>query len=154
MSSGTIKYIEMVAGLSRSRQSIEAFLLQWGRPFPNVEQPPPPKSQARECYRNAALLAMSDASLTYCEGFAVAPDLFPMSHAWVVRENGTVLDPTWPDGNDYFGVAIKTDALARMLIKSERYGILFTDYGPGPLLKMSPKKLREAFADQNTPTKG
>ncbi|GGR51691.1 hypothetical protein [Streptomyces roseolus] len=52
---------------------------------------------ARRCYENAALYARSEGFL-YAEGFAQAfadDDNLFLSHAWVVRRDGTALDPTW-----------------------------------------------------------
>ncbi|MFE6222975.1 hypothetical protein [Streptomyces sp. NPDC057854] len=64
---------------------------------------------ARHCYRNAALYARSEGFL-YAEGFAqpfAGDDLF-LSHAWVVRPDGTALDPTWEweAGRAYVGIAV------------------------------------------------
>lgn len=60
----------------------------------------------------------------YCEGFAVPPDLFPIEHAWLVDSNGCVIDPTWKDGTDYFGVVLRKDFVLNHMLKTKKYGIL------------------------------
>ncbi|MGI5337708.1 hypothetical protein ACQEVS_10065 [Streptomyces sp. CA-181903] len=65
---------------------------------------------ARECYANAARYALEHHSregVIYVEGFA-SSDVFgghlPLAHAWCVRPDGTVIDPTWVDGLAYVGI--------------------------------------------------
>ncbi|MFC9463175.1 hypothetical protein [Streptomyces coelicoflavus] len=71
----------------------------------------------RLCYSNAARYARAhrDEGLVYAEGFALipaAPDV-SLPHAWVVRPDGTVLDPTWNDahGRAYIGVPVRDPRL-------------------------------------------
>lgn len=66
----------------------------------------------RLCYSNAARFALAHRGddFIYAEGFAlthVGTDFY-LPHAWVVRPDGTVLDPTWDDepGRAYLGVAV------------------------------------------------
>lgn len=52
--------------------------------------------------------------LTYCEGFAL-DDLGTVDvHAWCARPDGTLADPTWPDGvgRAYLGVPLTAEFLA------------------------------------------
>lgn len=71
----------------------------------------------RLCYGNAARYALShrDEGVVYAEGFALthAGLDFYLPHAWVVRPDGTVLDPTWDDapGRAYVGIPIADSSL-------------------------------------------
>lgn len=67
---------------------------------------------ARLCYSNAARYALAhrDEGFVYTEGFActpVGPAVY-LPHAWVVRPDGTGLDPTWHDtpGRAYIGIPV------------------------------------------------
>lgn len=72
----------------------------------------------RLCYGNAARYATDHQAqgMVYAEGFALTnvggADLH-LAHAWVVRPNGTVLDPTWGDhpGWAYIGVPVADPTL-------------------------------------------
>ncbi|MFF7476998.1 hypothetical protein [Streptomyces sp. NPDC008092] len=64
------------------------------------------------CYSNAAMYARTHRGegVVYAEGFALTPaglDVY-LPHAWVVRPDGTVLDPTWDDapGRAYVGIPV------------------------------------------------
>ncbi|WP_372407481.1 hypothetical protein [Streptomyces luteireticuli] len=91
----------------------------------------------RLCYSNAAnyALAHRGQGLVYAEGFALthAGLDFHLPHAWCVRPDGTVLDPTWDDapGRAYVGVPV-----ADPLMWPVDGGGLFADFGRTlPLLR-------------------
>ncbi|MEU9413610.1 hypothetical protein AB0E08_49075 [Streptomyces sp. NPDC048281] len=71
----------------------------------------------RLCYSNAARYALAhrNEDLVYAEGFALTHHQFDIAlpHAWTVRPDGTVLDPTWDDlpGRAYVGIAIADPGL-------------------------------------------
>jgi hypothetical protein len=88
-------------------------LLDHGRRFTAT---PPPTDLAdmepRLCYSNAARYARAHRpdGLVYAEGYALPQGVdFPLAHAWCVRPDGTVVDPTWADapGRAYIGVAFR-----------------------------------------------
>jgi hypothetical protein len=84
------------------------------------------------CFRNA--VSMMNTQYSYCEGYAVALGLFPMEHAWVVDESdGQVVDPTWANGTDYFGVKFTRKFAAEFVLRVGHYGIFSNLY----LLHMS-----------------
>lgn len=86
------------------------------------------------CYHNA-YKAMADTQMRYCEGYAMTSGLMmPMAHGWLVDTDGRVVDPTWKDGCDYFGVVFDTMFLLKTVAKTKRLGILGNLY----VLKMRP----------------
>ncbi|MFK0288439.1 hypothetical protein ACIQVL_49395 [Streptomyces sp. NPDC090499] len=119
---GLIHHIRQHAELSKTAYRVPAdwsypssfhLLLALGRRF--TPRPSPDDligMPDRLCYSNAARYALShrDEGLVYAEGFALTHHEFDVSlpHAWVVRPDGTVLDPTWDDqpGRAYVGIAI------------------------------------------------
>jgi phage-related protein (TIGR01555 family) len=85
------------------------------------------KGKDKECYRNAALLAMGRKDLTYVEGFATIAITggLPFAHAWCVDKDGNVIDPTWvPEGTSYRGVPFSTEYLRKTIFKTEVWGLI------------------------------
>jgi hypothetical protein len=85
-----------------------------------------PMGTPKECYSNAAHLAL-DGPYRYVEGYAMRDSLcIPIHHAWVLDEDGKVIDTTWqrPEDCQYLGVRIARDALRRELLKNGVYGVL------------------------------
>jgi hypothetical protein len=76
-----------------------------------------------QCYMNAAHLAMEN-SWDYVEGYAVTDLGIPLMHAWCIDENREVIDPTWEDGLEYFGVVIPAPTHMRVALETEVYGVL------------------------------
>lgn len=107
---------------------VEDFILKNGRAF---EFSPLPRGvergRMRECFLNAANLAMrEDDKYIYCEGYAISAAVpFPVEHGWCVTPDGRVVDPTWDDARDYYGVAFKYEFLRQTLYDNEHYGLLF-----------------------------
>lgn len=131
-----------VAGLVRSYTGMGLepyqFVVDYGIEWPGAARPawctPGP---LRHCFANAANLALTHAHggyarLTYVEGFASRAYPLPVLHAWLVLDDGTVVDPTWPDAEQcsYFGVSFTASDLRRELLRTRHYGLL--DYGRGP----------------------
>lgn len=103
-----------------------------------VPIPPPdlPAMEPRRCYANSYELA-TEHGFTYVEGFALGT-LFPVAHAWVVDEAGTIYDPTWaslPSGAlqphrtaHYVGVQFDTDFLMMVTLETEYWSIFGGDW--------------------------
>ncbi|MDT0318542.1 hypothetical protein [Streptomyces millisiae] len=124
---GLIDHIRQHAGLSEAAYRIPEdwryrspfhLLLAFGRRFTHTPSPEGLIGMpARLCYSNAARYALAHRSegLVYAEGFALthAELNFYLPHAWVVRPDGTVLDPTWDDapGRAYVGIPIADSRL-------------------------------------------
>ena len=112
-----------------ARYTSEAdFILKNGRAF---EKSPSSEGirmgRPRECFRNATNLALRKRDLyTYVEGYAVNK-WFPThvaAHAWCIDSQNFVVDPTWEEGTDYFGVAFRHDYLRRILKGKRDYGLI------------------------------
>jgi hypothetical protein len=72
----------------------------------------------RECFRNAATLALRKPDLyVYVEGYAVNRwvAMHTVAHAWCVGSDNFVVDRTWDEGTEYFGVPFRHDYLRRVL---------------------------------------
>jgi len=124
-------------------RSPQDFILKYGKPYRNrialpkgIEQ-----GKAGECFKNAALLAIENPSLIYCEG--VANSIIPTEHAWCIDKDGNVIDNTWlPEWKpSYYGVAFKTKFLLHLIWEQDYYGIITCWQKAHPLLKMPVKEV-------------
>lgn len=119
---------------------LERFVLRNGKPY----KPQPytkKRGRAKECFSNSTNLMLDSIrgkrgvpkSLSYVEGFAYRPGLFPMLHAWNSNQVGFAIDSTWerPEGCEYFGVEIPYDILRREILRNEVYNEVYgvLDYG-------------------------
>lgn len=73
------------------------------------------------CFRNT-LNGMNSRQF-YCEGYAIAPGLFPMLHAWIEDRDGKAIDPTWAQGAEYFGVRFDYKFAKKHALRTGYYGI-------------------------------
>lgn len=118
------------------------FILKHGRLFAQAPLPSDvQRGQMKECFRNSALLALERSDLVYCEGYAIS--VIPVYHGWCVTRGGLVVDSTWPDGRDYFGVPIRRAYLIERLMKRKRYGLLDDWENDWPMLQSDKKKWME-----------
>ncbi|MFC8006854.1 hypothetical protein ACFUCH_12040 [Streptomyces olivaceus] len=124
---GLIHHIRQHAQLSEAAHCVPGswtyqsqfhILLSLGRRFTPTPSPDDLIGMPdRLCYSNAARYAQShrDEGVVYAEGFALthAGLYFYLPHAWVVRPDGTVLDPTWDDapGRAYVGIPVADPSL-------------------------------------------
>jgi hypothetical protein len=100
----------------------------------------------RQCYLNASRLALRSSRFTYVEGCAIGCSLgIPVEHAWCIDAEGRVVDPTWKDGHDYFGVAFRTTYL-RFILSLNRNGGLITNHKMGFPLLTGKHRVEEALA--------
>jgi len=115
------------------RYPIEKFILTFGRHFlPAALLPVIKRGRAKQCYQNAADLALGDElKCDYAEGFAYDVDGgFPFGHAWCVQRR-TAIDPTLksPERYAYLGVIVPRRVLIETLEKQGHYGILTGELG-------------------------
>jgi len=79
-----------------------------------------------ECYHNSTHLAI-DHGLIYCEGYAVSGHVpcLPLLHGWCLNPKTLeVIDPTWKDGRDYYGVAFTPSWVRKVALSTKYYGII------------------------------
>lgn len=77
------------------------------------------KPRGGACFYNSQLLAIEYPTLVkYYEGVAISKLGIPLDHAFVVMD-GKVHDPTWADGQDYFGVHIPTKFIRKIWLQEE-----------------------------------
>ncbi len=129
---------------------IDHFVLVNGahmRPCPKRQWPlSAVKGPERECFRNAALVAMADKDLIYCEGYALG--IIPLMHVWVIDAKGRVIDNTWErPGRDYYGVAIRTEYLRDQLLKQKVYGLIDQPTQDWPLVRAPVKQWRHPIME-------
>jgi hypothetical protein len=83
-----------------------------------------PRGPAKQCYRNAAQLALDFPALTYVEGVAQGGSIL-IPHAWCIDEDGRVVEATWPAaGHAYWGAAYDTEFLIFWTLKQKVWGVL------------------------------
>lgn len=109
-------------------RSIYEFLLRNGQEYPKVRKRMPTgvrRGRSKECFRNAFYLAMEREPYgwKYVEGMAFSVAI-PMMHAWVVDDKGCVVDPTWKDGKDYFGVELPFHYVQKTVFKKKTFGVV------------------------------
>lgn len=130
-------HLEMVAGFMKPPEgfkyaSTEQLVLENGQ-FDTPAPVPPgvPKGQQRLCFMNAFQLATAHPDkYTYVEGYAHPGFMpLPIHHAWVVDNQGKVIDNTWENpGDAYFGVHMSFKFIMQRADKTGVYGV-FGGYG-------------------------
>ena len=81
----------------------------------------------RECFRNAATLALRKPDIyMYVEGYAVNRwiAMHTVAHAWCINSDNFVVDPTWDEGTEYYGVPFRHDYLRRVLKAGSDDGLI------------------------------
>ena len=114
-------------------RSVEEFVAANGRGFA-PQRDRVPLMRAKRCFANAFSLALRR-GLIYVEGYAMVARRFPWLHAWCVRADGLVLEPTWGDGFAYFGVPLDLGYVARFRRRRREIGSVIDDYPGFPLIR-------------------
>lgn len=136
---GLTSHLEWVAKMARIHKAqddwaylnLSSFVLARGRAYTAAPRPKGMRKMTNKlCFRNALYTVWEDRSLTYVEGYALAFNGIPCEHAWAVRPDGTVVDPTWydPDLAAYYGVEIPLDIVHGRIIRNNVFGILVNDW--------------------------
>ena len=131
------KYLEQLLTITGGTSApLEVqFLNKHGHSMVPKKHPKRGTMAAGECYANAYALASSETAYRYCEGYATTKKLgIALPHAWVVDRDLKVIDPTWVDGDQYFGVMFSPFFVYKVVAKTKYYGIL----GNHHKLKMLP----------------
>jgi hypothetical protein len=119
------------------RFSIRA-VVENGRPYVGISRPSGyRKRKARQCFYNAADLALTDRG-TYVEGYASSPTSGgPMHHAWVTLDGVHAVDVTWDGPADcyYVGIPFPNEIVARHGIDGGDWVPLLSPCGPSAALR-------------------
>ncbi|WP_373527446.1 hypothetical protein [Nostoc sp.] len=113
-------------------KSTQRLVLDYGKPF--VTQVKSPfKGKPKSCFENCMKALINFPQLNYCEGFAISDHVdIVVSHAWLVNNDGELIDPTWIgknfNGSTYFGVIFNNDFVVEIAKKTKCYGILDNDF--------------------------
>ncbi len=120
-----MQFIHQYLDMTSPHSVKDAFIKANGKEYTTISAKSPTKGKLKECFMNAYQLATGHSGYTYVEGYATTEKVgIPLDHAWVVDKEGRVVDPTWKDGNAYFGVPIKADYLLKTAVKTRVYGVL------------------------------
>lgn len=113
-------------------------VLKYGQHF---KPQPLPKHIRRgkmgDCYMNAFRISgppkFAGQGLIYCEGYATSGP-FVIEHAWCVDpKTGCVIDPTWANGTEYFGVPFDFTFVCKTIARKGTSGVFWDR--DNPLLK-------------------
>jgi hypothetical protein len=159
--SGTVDYLVSMAAMTRQGMresprgktflyaSVFDFVVRHGRRFELAPWPALKKrGQMRECYTNATKMVFADSDLRYCEGIAYAGTI-PVLHAWVLQPDGKILDPTWPDGEEYLGCVFRTKYLAKCIARRGFWGSLLDAWEEGFPLLTGAHPVSDALEERN-----
>lgn len=120
----TMQYLRAIDKiLPKGRLTIERFVLKHGRDFEFATHGYA-FGRMKECFANAFNLMISNSeTLIYCEGYATS--VIPTLHGWCATKDGMrVVDNTWDDGRDYFGVPFKEEFVIQTIVSRKHYGVI------------------------------
>lgn len=140
-------FLNMLASAENSARAYGQFTLLHGKEWQTAPRPEGIKSmQMRQCFSNAQkLLFKKPGEYTYVEGYACSGSLavqLPMHHAWVVDDEGNVIDPTWDDDqrSAYFGVPFKTSYVLEKFRSAKQVSSLLDNFEDKWSLLRDPKE--------------
>lgn len=119
--------------------SVEELVLNLGRRFYprnfNKKEYPTAKSTMKECFSNAQDLLLKTEDLTYVEGYIYYH--IPILHAWLIDSEGTVIDPTLRDSENYvyFGIPLQKNYVLETTVEKGTYGVIENWEMRYPMLK-------------------
>ena len=107
-------------------EKVAEFMAEHGVWYTPPERPRPKgfrKMTDRRCYGNS--FTVMHRGFTYVEGWAANFMGMPIHHAWVVDDEGNMIDPTWRQvGLAYYGVPFAKGFVYDMVAKGMTYGVL------------------------------
>jgi len=130
---GLFEYLEFLIGMSNSiAADYYKWILREGQFFSKdkILRDLPPlvmtKPKRKQCYYNSQLAAIENDDLEYYEGWAISDGIpIPLSHGFNVLDR-KVVDYTWKNGIEYFGIRIPKNFYLREMIRTKTAGtILF-----------------------------
>lgn len=118
--------VDIISGMHRKKPlsycCMEDFVLKNGQFYADkVPSEDVPRGELKQCFANSQKLAEKQ-GLRYVEGYASG--ILPVIHAWVISEDGKVIDPTWEFGEFYFGVVFPIWYLRKVNLLRGSYGVL------------------------------
>lgn len=121
-----IQYLEMFKDFNNGN-TLENIVLQHGKFYNPPTFAPRPKhivkGRDKHCFDNSYHIAIQNKGYTYVEGIAVS--LIPLHHAWVLDENGIVIETTWQDaGSGYYGIAFDFKFIHQVFLDTKTYGVI------------------------------
>lgn len=152
------QHVAILAQLRKGKPCMDSLLLTYGRVF---EGAPCPEQYAghpmKMCFKNCLMLMASSPELIYCEGYAMPEGIdFPIHHAWLLDEEGNVIDPTWtdPEGALYVGIPFDANYLFE-LAQRTGYANVFDNMQNASILKADPEEyLHPDFWPSSEPDAG
>lgn len=119
---------------------IDAFVNERGQSF-SVKSSQSLSGSRGRCFAVCTEHAMENENLSYVEGHATSPDGETHTHAWLVDDEGQLIDPTWGQdaGSNYFGVILDSGELYAIVAEEEE-GCF--DEGVLPLLDLIPTSVQ------------
>ena len=131
----------------------QKFVLKHGQEFKSVINLPPDIKIGRKgrykgrCFENAFNAVSNNIKkYYYCEGYATSgtTDSMAVLHGWIVNRKHEVIDPTWKDGKEYFGIIFRWSYVKRITYKHKAFMTLIDNWEDNwPLLKMTPEEVRK-----------
>lgn len=125
-----LTYLQVMKNMTAKMKAkcIETIVLEHGRTFIPSPCPRPKgirRGKMKMCFMNSYHLAV-EMNWTYVEGFAIASDIpIPLHHAWVVDQEGNVIETTWEDSAaEYYGIPLEFNFMERVMLETRRYGVL------------------------------
>ena len=120
---------QFVLGSSLPPAELHNYLAAYGQEWQAAPLPHGMKTgPAKQCYANATQAVIANPTWRFVEGvaFSKATGDLPFLHAWAVKPDGTVVDPTWPhpEHGRYFGVAYDRDSYLTHALRTGYYGVL------------------------------
>ena len=116
---------------------MEEMVVRFGADYPATALPANFRRMTpKACFANVRSLVRSRPRMTYVEGYAMRPGIFPVPHAWAVGADGVAIDPTWERSEEceYVGIAFTSDQFCQW--KSSHSTSLF-DTGRGINFKLA-----------------
>ncbi len=137
--------IEMFSRVGHSAL-MQRFILKHGLPF--TEHTKVELGTQKECFKNAATLALSSPSYRYYEGYILRAELpLLIHHAWCVNGEAKIADPTLRDSSntEYYGAEFDHKILLDELLRNKVYGLLDTGVSINVRLikKLDPQLVKE-----------